>query len=141
VTVFVDTAVIMYAGGGEHPLRDPCGRIILGIADGEIDAVTSTEVIQEILHRFMSVRRPETGRAQAIEALDVFAPVLPITHALMRRVPDLAVAYPTLAARDLVHVATCIHEGISEIVSPDRGFDAVNEVRRIDPAVLGAEPA
>jgi predicted nucleic acid-binding protein len=141
VTVFIDTAVIMYAGGAEHPLRNPCGRIIKGVADGDIDAVTSAEVIQEILHRFISVRRPDTGRAQAIEALDVFAPVLPITHALMRRVPDLAIRYPSLAARDLVHVATCIHEGITDIVSPDRGFDQVAEVRRIDPAALGAEPA
>jgi predicted nucleic acid-binding protein len=141
VTVFIDTAVIMYAGGAEHPLRNPCGRIIKGVADGDIDAVTSAEVIQEILHRFISVRRPDTGRAQAIDALDVFAPVLPITHALMRRVPDLAIRYPSLAARDLVHVATCIHEGITDIVSPDRGFDQVAEVRRIDPAALGAEPA
>ena len=141
MTVFIDTAVIMYAGGGDHPLRDPCGRIIAGIGDGEIDAVTSAEVVQEILHRFISIRRPDAGRIQAMEVLDLFAPVLPITHALMRRVPDLAEAYPRLAARDLVHVATCIHEGIAEIVSPDRGFDQVAEVRRIDPAAFGTAPA
>jgi predicted nucleic acid-binding protein len=141
VTVFIDSAIIMYAGGAEHPLRDPCGRIIKSIGDGDIDAVTSAEVIQEILHRFISVRRPETGRAQANDALDLFAPVLPITHALMRRVPDLGMRYPSLAARDLVHVAACIQEGITEIISTDRGFDQVAEVRRIDPAVLGAPPA
>jgi Predicted nucleic acid-binding protein, contains PIN domain len=134
VTVFIDTAVIIYAAGGDHPLRDPCGRIIAGIGDGDIDAVTSAEVIQEILHRHLSVRRSKVARAQAIEALDLFAPVLPITHALMRRVPDLALRYPSLDARDLVHVATCIHEGITKIISPDRGFDQVAEVRRIDPA-------
>jgi uncharacterized protein len=141
VTVFIDTAVIMYAAGGEHPLREPCGRIIAGIGDGDIDAVTSAEVIQEILHRFISLRRPEIGRIQAIEALDLFAPILPLTHALMRRAPDLARKYPSLDARDLVHVATCIHEGISEIVSPDRGFDQVAELRRIDPAEFVADPA
>jgi uncharacterized protein len=144
VTVFIDTAVIMYASGGEHPLREPCGRIIAGIGDGDIDAVTSSEVIQEILHRFIGIRRPETGRSQAIEALDLFAPILPITHALMRRVPDLAVKYPSLDARDVLHVATCIHEGITDIVSPDRGFDQVAEVRRIDPTAFadaGINPA
>lgn len=141
MTVFIDTAVIMYAAGGEHPLRAPCGRIIAGIGDGDIDAVTSAEVIQEILHRFLSVRRPEIGRAQAIEALDLFSPVLPLTHALMRRVPDLARKYPSLDARDLVHVATCIHEGIAEIISPDRGFDHIAELRRIDPADFTSDPA
>jgi predicted nucleic acid-binding protein len=95
--------------------------------------VTSAEVIQEILYRYLSIRRPEIARFQAIEALDLFAPVLPITHAIMRRVPDLAARYPSLDARDVVHVATCIHEGITDIISPDRAFDQVAEIRRIDP--------
>jgi predicted nucleic acid-binding protein len=133
VTFFIDTAVIMYAAGGEHPLREPSRRILSRIGNGELDGVISVEVIQEILHRFVSVRRTDVGEAQATEALDFFAPVLPITHALMRRVPDLARRYPSLDARDLVHVATCIHEGITEIISPDRAFDHVAEVRRIDP--------
>ena len=67
------------------------------------------------------------------------APVLPITHALMRRVPLLAGRYPHLAARDIVHLATCIHEGINEIVTPDRGFDHLVEVRRIDPMSFVAD--
>jgi hypothetical protein len=138
VTLFIDSAVIMYAAGADHPLREPCRQIINAIADGRTSAVTSTEVIQEILHRHLSQRRPEIGRAQAQEALDLFAPVVPITHALMRRLPGLTDRYPNLHARDLVHVATCIHEGITEIVSPDKGFDQVSEVKRIDPLAFGA---
>ncbi len=72
--------------------------------------------------------------------MDIFAPVLPITHALMRRVPDLAIKYPGLSTRDLVHAATCIHEGITEIISPDRAFDQVHELRRIDPTSFAADP-
>lgn len=141
MTAFIDTAIIMYAAGGEHPLRGPSRRILSRIGDGDLDGVISVEVIQEILHRFVSIRRPEMGQAQASEAMDFFAPVLPITHALMRRVPELAGRYPDLDARDLVHVATCLHEGITDIVSPDRAFDQVVEVRRIDPAEFAAEPA
>ncbi len=141
MTVFVDTAVVMHAAGGEHPLRDPCRRIIDGISDGSVDGVTSAEVIQEIFHRFLSIRRPEEGATLAERTQDLMAPVLPITHALMRRVPELARRYPTLDARDLVHLATCIHEGITEIISPDRGFDQVVELRRIDPASFADRPA
>jgi predicted nucleic acid-binding protein len=137
VTVFIDTAIIMYAAGGAHPLRAASRRILSRIGEGELDGVISVEVIQEILHRFVSVRRSEVGQAQAGEAMAFFAPVLPITHALMRRVPDLVRRYPSLDARDLVHVATCIHEGIPEIISPDRGFDQVAELRRIDPSEFG----
>lgn len=139
MTAFIDTAVIMYAAGANHPLREPCRRVLIRIGSGELDGVVSSEVIQEIFHRFISVRRPAEGLTQATEAMDFFAPVLPITHALMRRVPDLVKRYPSLDARDLVHVATCIHEGIPTIVSPDRAFDQVAEVRRIDPLAF-ADP-
>jgi predicted nucleic acid-binding protein len=138
VTLFIDSAVIMYAAGAEHPMREPCRRIIDAVADGRMSGVTSTEVIQEILHRHLSQRRPEIGRAQAQDALDLFAPVLPISHALMRRLPGLTERYPSLQARDLVHVATCIHEGITEIISPDKAFDQVAEVKRIDPLAFTA---
>lgn len=141
MTVFVDTAVPMYAAGGTHPLRDPSLRVLQMIREGDLEAVTSTEVVQEIAHRFLAVRRPEIARQLATDVLDLFAPVLPITHALIRRVPDLARKYPKLSARDLIHVATCIHEGITEIISPDRAFDQVAEVRRIDPTEFAVEPA
>lgn len=141
MTVFVDTAVPMYAAGGRQPLRSPSLRILKLIKQGELDGVTSTEVVREIAHRFMSVRRPDIARQLATDVLDLFAPVLPVTHALMRRVPDLVALDPSLASRDLVHVATCLHEGITEIVSPDRGFDLVVGLRRIDPSEFAAEPA
>lgn len=141
MTVFIDTAVPMYAAGGNHPLRDPCLRILTLIKQGELDAVTSIEVVQEIAHRFLSVRRPEIATRLATDVLDLFAPVLPVTHALMRRLPDLISLYPSLDARDLVHVATCLHEGITEIISPDRGFDQVAGLRRIDPTEFAADRA
>lgn len=141
MTVFIDTAVVMYANGASHPLREACRSIMVQVGDGRLEAVTSAEVVQEILHRFVSIRRPEIGIAMARVTMDAFAPVLPITHALMRRVPDLAARYPSLSARDLVHAATCIHEGISEIITPDRGFDQVAELRRIDPMSFAHDPA
>jgi len=131
----------MYAAGGTHPLREPSLRILQLVREGDLEAVTSTEVVQEIAHRFLAIRRPEIARQLATDVLDLFAPVLPITHALMRRVPDLARKYPSLSARDLIHVATCIHEGITEVISPDQAFDQVAEVRRIDPAEFAAAPA
>lgn len=136
--VFVDTSVLMYAAGGEHPLREPCRTIVAGIGRRSISAVTSIEVVQEILHRYLSIGRAAGGIALAEQTMDLFAPVLPITHALMRRVPEIAQRYPGLSARDLIHVATCIHEGITEILSTDRGFDSVQEVRRIPPEEFAA---
>ena len=134
MTVFVDTAVLIYAVGVEHPLREPCQRILERVEKGDLDAVISVEVVQEIVHRYFAIRRPDLALTGATGALDLFAPVLQISHFAMRRLPDLLRAYPKLAARDLLHVAVCQHEGIGTIISPDRGFDAVTGLRRIDPA-------
>ncbi|MDP8970784.1 MAG: type II toxin-antitoxin system VapC family toxin [Actinomycetota bacterium] len=103
------------------------------MATGGVDAVTSAEVIREILHRFTGIEHRRIGIAMARHALDLFAPVLPITHEIMGRMPSLVQRYPRLAARDLVHVATCAEAGIESIVSPDRAFDTVDGLRRIDP--------
>lgn len=136
MTAFVDTAVLMYAVGAAHPLREPCQRVLAGIESGEIDAEISVEVVQELAHRYLSIGRHDAVPDLVTRTLDLFAPVLPLTHAVMRRLPALARDYPKLAARDLVHVAVCQHEGIDTIFSPDRGFDTVAGLRRIDPAEM-----
>lgn len=132
MTVFVDAAVIIYAAGREHRLRDPSRRLLRAVVDGRTSGVTSAEVIQEILHRFTGRGDAEVGAAMAHHALDIFAPVLPVTHQVMARMPGLVRRYPHLAARDLVHVATCQEERITTIVSPDRGFDTIDGLTRID---------
>ncbi|MGH8898587.1 MAG: hypothetical protein ACRDZ4_16600 [Egibacteraceae bacterium] len=48
--------------------------------------MTSAAVIQEILRRFTALRRAELCGDDR-HALDVFAPVVPITHAIMLRMP------------------------------------------------------
>ncbi len=111
------------------------------VVSGRLDAVTSAEVIQEILHRFTALRRVELGAAMAENALDLFAPVVPITHSIMLRMPGLVRRYGHLAARDLIHLATCVELGFAAIVTPDRGFDIVAELTRIDPTERsGLEP-
>jgi len=123
----------MYAAGRPHPLRAPCGQIIDRVAEGELEAVTSAEVVQEILRRFLSRRQPQVALEMATHALDVFAPVIAVTDVVMRRAIELLKHYDTLPARDLVHAATCLEEGIDAIVTPDVHFDGIRELRRIAP--------
>jgi len=59
--------------------------------------------------------------------------VLPVTQADIRLVLRLIPQYPTLQARDLVHVAVMLNNGLSHILSTDAHFDRVNEIQRIDP--------
>lgn len=133
MTVFVDTAVLMYAAGAEHPLREPCRDVLRRTRSGELSGVTSAEVVQEILHRFTGSARHDDGVRLARATLALFRPVLSVDHAVLRRTCDLAADHPGARARDLVHVATCLIHEIEDIVSPDTDFDAIGEVRRISP--------
>lgn len=134
MSVFVDTALIMYAGGAPHRLREPSRRLLSAAVEGRLDAVTSVEVIQEIHHRFTAIDDRARGVAMAESSLDLFAPVLPITDAVMRRMTEMIAEHPSLSARDLVHAATCLESRIDVIVSPDRGFDGIDGLARVDPA-------
>ncbi|MBA2426560.1 MAG: type II toxin-antitoxin system VapC family toxin [Actinobacteria bacterium] len=128
LTVFIDTAVIMYAAGDKHSLREPCRTILRQVASGGLEAVTSAEVIQEIFHRFSALRRLSVGAEMARGTLDLFAPVLPVTHAVMLRMPALIERHADLSARDLVHIATCMEEGIHTMITPDKGLARTGEV-------------
>lgn len=74
-----------------------------------------------MLYRYGLIGRRSGGVDLTREILSQFKPLLPYTHAVARRL------------RDLVHVATCIEERIGTIITPDRGFDEVTEVHRLDP--------
>jgi predicted nucleic acid-binding protein len=123
----------MYAAGAAHPLREPCLRILQLVEGNHLEAVTSAEVVQEIFHRFTGTPRAADGIELAEAALDLFSPVLSVTHDVARRMPDLARRYPSHTARDLLHVATCLEYETTAIVSPDTDFDSIEELRRISP--------
>ena len=123
----------MYAAGAEHPLRAPCIAVLELVESNRLEATTSAEVIQEIFHRFARTPGVAGGVELAHAALDLFSPVLSVTHDVVRRMPGLVESYPTHSARDLVHVATCIEYGAAAIVSPDTDFDSIDEVHRVAP--------
>ena len=71
------------------------------------------------------------SRCRSRGARTSFAPVLPVDARPGRAGSRISrCATPALATRDLVHVATCIHEGIAEIVS-----DSGSRLRLRDPPI------
>lgn len=137
MTVFVDTSVVMYAGGADHPHRPACRTVMAQVADGRLDAVTSVEVVQEMLHRFARGRR-EIGSRMARSVIDVFGDVLAVDRRAIIEAVARYEQHPQLSASDALHVATCVVNGIDDIVSVDTGFDIVSDVRRIGPDALVA---
>ena len=122
--IFVDTNVFMYAVGRDHPLRKEARSFFLESLESGEALVTSTEVLQELLHAYIPVGRIETldaalslaqGRmAQlwAVEAEDVL-----LGRSLLDR-------YPALGARDLLHLASCKRRKVERIKTFDRALSS-----------------
>ena len=132
MSVFVDANVSMYAGGSEHPLREPARGALRQVGAGRLDGVTDCEVLQELLHRYISLGRRESG----FLVFDSFASamrgrVLPVDADDVVRARDLADDFPQLRARDLLHLAVMERHGIEEILTADRHFDGIPGIRRL----------
>ena len=48
--IVLDTTVLVYATGSDHPLREPCRRLVDAVANGVLTARTTVELIQELMH-------------------------------------------------------------------------------------------
>jgi uncharacterized protein len=134
---FVDANIPMYAAGAGHPLRAPSVRVLELIAERPSAFVTSSEVLQEILHRYMRLGRWGAGR----EVLSAFTELLggriePVTGADVLRAAAMADGRSSASARDLIHASVMRRLGATHVISADRGFDQIDGLTRLDPARL-----
>jgi predicted nucleic acid-binding protein len=128
--VFIDSNIPMYVAGRDHPLRDPARRFLARVQTGEVEGCTSTEVLQEILYRYVGLRRKDL----AVEVYDLFvrlcSAVFPVTLADTDRARDLVRGGVEASVRDAVHAAVMLNNDIQSIASFDRGFDQIPGVER-----------
>jgi uncharacterized protein len=130
---FVDSNIIMYAVGAEHAYRAPCLAALERIVREDLPAVVSSEIHQEILRRYLSIGLADQAVEVSQRLETVISTTLPVTLADVRRARQLAGGHPGLGARDLLHAAVMLENGLTRILSKDRHFDQVAEIERIDP--------
>jgi predicted nucleic acid-binding protein len=131
--IVLDTVVLVYAVGAAHPLREPCRRVVAGIADGRTSATTTVEVIQEFVHvaSRRHDRRAVSGLARRYATL--LTPLLTSTADALDDALALFERIPELGAFDALLAATTIRSGAEGLVSADRDFAAVRGLRVLEP--------
>ena len=129
---FLDTAALILAVGGQHPLREACRTYLEEAAARRVSLHVSAEAMQELLYHRMR-------RSERSDALAVVRDVRAVCHVhsfddrVVDRMISLVEATP-IRGRDAVHAATAIEAGFTEIVSPDPDFDDVPGLSRRSPA-------
>ena len=100
--------------------------------------VTDSEVLQELMHRYLASGRWVLGR----EVLHAFAEAMdgriePVLAEDILSASQLADRNPGISARDLVHAAVMQRLGTSRIISADTDFDRLAGIDRLDPTHVG----
>jgi uncharacterized protein len=131
--IVVDTTVLVYAVGTEHPLRDPSRKLIDAIVTGRVDASTTIEVIQEFVH----VRDRRQGRTDAAKAgrnyAELFAPLLVMPAAVVDAGLRIFERSNSLGVFDAFLAATVLASGAAAFVSADRAFSTVAKLPHVLP--------
>ena len=120
--IFVDTNVLMYAVGREHPLREEArGFFLSALESGEV-LVSSAEVLQELLHAYLPVGREATLDTALALAQGRLAQLWPVEVEDVILARTLVDRHPGLGARDLLHLASCHRRDVRRIKTFDRGL-------------------
>lgn len=129
--ILVDSNIPMYLVGAPHPHKiDAQRQLERALAAGE-RLVTDAEVLQEILLRYVAIRRHDAIQPAFDALLAVVDEVFPVTARDVTRAKEVVLGSPGLSSRDALHVAIMEAHQVAVVLSFDRGFDAIPGIRRL----------
>jgi uncharacterized protein len=130
--IVVDTTVLVYAVGEQHPLAEPSRWLVAAVGDGRIPATTTAEVIQEFVH----VRSRHRGRSDAVRAgrdyAELLSPLVAVERSTLERGLSIFERIPKLGAFDAVLAAAALETGADSLVSADAAFAEVPRLRFLE---------
>ena len=129
--IFLDSNIPMYLVGAAHPHKAAATRWLEELVNSRERLVTNAEVLQEILHRYVSIGRPDAIQPAFDALLGIVDEVFPVDRAAVERARQIVLGRKGLSARDAVHLAVMQTHGIRKILSFDRGFDGFPGITRL----------
>jgi hypothetical protein len=129
--ILVDSNVPMYLIGAPHPHKIDAQHALERLATERARLVTDAEVLQEILHRYVAIGRRDSIQPAFDALLGVVDEVFPIDGRVLERAKNIVLGRTQLSARDALHLAIMQEQGITKILSFDKGFDGLPGIERI----------
>ena len=121
----------MYLVGAPHPRKSDAQRLLEALVTRRERLVTDAEVMQEILHRYVAIERPDAIQPALDALLGLVDEVFPVDRDAVERAKRIVLGQRRLSARDAIHVATMEQHAVARIMSFDTGFDGVPGIERI----------
>ena len=121
----------MYLAGVAHPHKTGSQELVKRLIAAGRQLVTDAEVLQEILHRYISINRRDAIGPTIQALLDMVDDVFAVEKADVLRAAEIAQNRASFSARDAVHIAVMEHHGVHSILSFDADFDRWPGLKRI----------
>jgi predicted nucleic acid-binding protein len=135
--IVLDTTVLVYAVGADHPLREPCQSLIRAITDGTILATTTIEVIQEFTHVRARRRDRKDAAGLARDYIELLSPLLIVEETDLREGLRLYEEGTGFGAFDAILAAATHAAGADTLVSADTSFAGIAAIHHVVPDADG----
>ncbi|GAA0340240.1 type II toxin-antitoxin system VapC family toxin [Actinoallomurus spadix] len=135
--IVLDTTVLVYAVGADHELRSSCRDLVQAIADGEIRATTTVEVIREFTHVRARRRTREDAAELARDYIELLSPLLIVEEPDLREGLRLYTEGTRLGAFDAVLAAAAHSVGAEALISADAAFSSIASLNHVFPDKKG----
>ncbi|HEV8699507.1 MAG TPA: type II toxin-antitoxin system VapC family toxin [Candidatus Limnocylindrales bacterium] len=130
--IFIDSNIPMYLIGADQALQLRARTLIEdAVTLGEV-LCTDAEVLQEILHRYIAIRRHEFIDPAFETLLGVVDVVYPIEREDVERGRRVLRTTSRLSARDALHIAIMLRNDVDRVLTFDTGLDEIPGLTRID---------
>ena len=129
--IFIDSNVPMYLVGAPHPHKADARRLLESAIAANERLVSSAEVLQEILHRYVAIQRRDAIQPAFDALLGVADEIYPVEREDVERAKKALDGMPELSARDVLHVAVMERHEVKRIMSFDEAFDEIPGIVRI----------
>jgi len=121
----------MYLVGSPHPHKTDAQRLVERLVSDRERLVSDAEALQEILHRYVAIRRPDFIQPAFDALLGIIDQIFAIDRAATERAKEIVLGHSRLSARDALHLAIMEQHKVERILSFDSGFDGYPGITRL----------
>jgi len=131
---FIDTNVVLYAAGAPCEHKAACLAIMEALADRRLRGVTSTEVAVEVALHYIHHRRGDVAQFVLDRLAMAVEQILPVEFEDAQAMLGLVRQQPDFPVRDALHAAVMVRAGLTQIITVDKHFRMLDQVRTHSPA-------
>lgn len=129
----IDTNIFIYAVGMPHPHKEKSLWVVKDVLARPSGYNVNVEILQEIIHLYISRKEREKGLNLVESILDMLPQPFSVTSKDIKVACFFLKKYPELNARDAIHAAIVRNCGLEGIVTYDKHFEILEEIKVFRP--------